>query len=178
MPDDDFGTVSRLVNLYAFAVDTQKWDLFDEVFTKDVVADFDSLVRWTDLASWKRDFEVHHRTLDATQHTMSNIVWERQGDLIRAVTYGHWRLIRWGFEGGDMWEGCGWYDDEFVELDDGWRIKTRICKIIWWGGNPRVTWGDSPAALASDFARGEATSSLRQAANDGTVAFLANRVAT
>jgi hypothetical protein len=35
--------IQRVVNLYGFAVDTQAWDLFDQVFTADVDADYSEI---------------------------------------------------------------------------------------------------------------------------------------
>ena len=37
-----------------------------------------------------------------------------------------------------LWDGSGWYDDVLVRTNDGWRIKHRICRIVWWVGNPQV----------------------------------------
>ena len=34
--------------------------------------------------------------------------------------------------------GTGWYDDELVRLEDGWKIKRRVCRLLSWTGNPRV----------------------------------------
>jgi hypothetical protein len=61
-----------------------------------------------------------------------------QGDVAHAFTYGAWRLIRKGLEGGDFWEGTGWYDDELRRAGSRWLIKHRTCRVVWWGGNSRV----------------------------------------
>jgi len=138
MAQDEAGIVLSLVNRYALAVDTQRWDMFDEVFTEDIAADYGPTAKWSDLKTFKNDFAAYHAPFDGTQHTMSNINWDFRGDTAHAITYGHWRLVRYGVGGGDFWEGQGWYDDELVRLDAGWRIRKRICRIIWWGGNPKV----------------------------------------
>ena len=31
-----------------------------------------------------------------------------------------------------------WYDDELVRTDKGWRISSRVCRLISWTGNPLV----------------------------------------
>jgi SnoaL-like domain len=36
----DIQAIIHLINLYGFAVDTQRWSLFDRIFTADVEADF------------------------------------------------------------------------------------------------------------------------------------------
>jgi hypothetical protein len=169
MGQDEAAIVMSLANRYALAVDTQRWDMFDEVFTEDVVADYGPTAIWKDLASFKRDFAIYHDPFDGTQHTMSNMVWDFKGDSARAVTYGHWRLIRYGLGGGDFWEGQGWYDDELVRLDAGWRIKNRVCRIIWWGGNPQVNETVPGVKFQLNV------TSLRQSADEGSLGFLAAR---
>jgi len=138
MSVQDESEIIRAVNLYGFAVDTQAWDLFDQVFTENVDADYSETSHWHDLATFKSDFEGYHDAFDGTQHTMMSHLVNVNGDRANAMTYATWRLIRLGLAGGDFWEGTGWYDDELVRTGQGWRISTRVCRIIWWGGNPLV----------------------------------------
>ena len=63
----DITAIIQIVNLYGFAVDTQRWDLFDRIFTKDVEADFSATAHWTDLESFKRDFAAFHDPFDSTR---------------------------------------------------------------------------------------------------------------
>ena len=130
--------IIQLINLYGLAVDSQQWDLFDRVFTEDVEADFSESAHWHDLASFKRDFAAFHDPFDTTQHTMLNPMVHVDGDRANALTYGTWRLVRKAADGNPLWDGSGWYDDELVRTEQGWRIKTRVCRIVWWVGNPQV----------------------------------------
>ena len=130
--------INRAVNLYGFAVDTQAWDLFDRVFTPDVDADYSETSHWHDLAMFKADFAAYHDTFDGHQHAMFGHLVNVQGETANAMTYATWRLIRKGLDGGDFWEGCGWYDDVLVRTGQGWRVSSRVCRIVWWGGNPLV----------------------------------------
>jgi hypothetical protein len=138
MADQDAQSIVNVINLYGFAVDTQRWSLFDRIFTPDVDADFSASAHWHDLEKFKSDFAVFHHPFDSTQHAMTNHLVSITGDTAHAFTYGTWRLIRRGLEGGDFWEGTGWYDDELVRSTSGWLIKRRTCRIVWWGGNPLV----------------------------------------
>jgi SnoaL-like domain len=138
MADSDSNSIIQLINLYGLAVDTQRWDLFDRIFTADVEADFSEAAHWHELRKFKSDFAVFHAPFDSTQHAMMNHLVEVQGDAAHAFTYGSWRLIRKGLEGGDFWEGTGWYDDDLVRSRSHWLIKKRTCRIVWWGGNPLV----------------------------------------
>jgi hypothetical protein len=130
--------IRELVNLYGLAVDSQRWDLFDRIFTDNVDADYSETAHWRDLATFKRDFAAFHDPFDSTQHCMMNHLVNVDGDTAQALTYGTWRLVRKAVDGMPLWDGSGWYDDVLVRTDDGWRIKHRICRIVWWVGNPQV----------------------------------------
>ena len=138
MADSDSDSIIQLINLYGFAVDTQRWDLFDRIFTADVEADFSEAAHWHELQKFKSDFAVFHAPFDSTQHAMMNHLVNISGDRANGFTYATWRLIRKGVEGGDLWEGTGWYDDQLVRTRDGWRIQKRTCRVAWWGGNALV----------------------------------------
>jgi hypothetical protein len=60
MAEHDTLAIIQIINLYGVAVDSQRWDLFDRIFTADVDADFGESSHWTDLQTFKRDFAVFH----------------------------------------------------------------------------------------------------------------------
>lgn len=138
MSAGDVVAITQLVNLYGLAVDSQRWDLFDGIFTADVDADYGVGSRWTDLARFKTDFADFHDPFDTTQHTMSTHVVEVDGDRAHSFCNGGWRLVRKAVDGNPLWDGTGWYDDELVRTDSGWRIAHRVCRITWWTGDPLV----------------------------------------
>ena len=77
------------------ALDAHRWDLFDLVFTEDVVAEFGPAgAAWRGLAEFKRSFAEFHRTLDSHQHTMMGQVVKVEGDQAYAFSYGNWLLVR------------------------------------------------------------------------------------
>lgn len=130
--------IIQLLNLYGFAVDTQRWDLFDDVFTEHVDADFGGSAHWQGLESFKADFAAFHAPFDATQHVMTNHQVRVLGEHAHSFTYGQWRLVRHAAPGDPLWDGSGWYDDEWVRTHAGWRIRRRVCRVIWSTGNDRV----------------------------------------
>jgi len=135
--------IIQVLNLYAIAIDTQSWHLFDMVFTDNVSADFGPGVRWTGLAAFKTDFAAFHEPFDATQHVMTNHFVQLSGDKAHALTYGMWRLIRHAAADsqtglGPLWDGTGWYDDTLIRTDAGWRIAKRVCRVVSFTGNPHV----------------------------------------
>jgi len=161
MTQAEHGAIKAVMDLYGFAVDTQRWDLFDQVFTGNVDANYGGEAVWNDLKQFKHDFAVYHDIFDATQHVMTNMICDVEGDRAKAITYGDWLLIRHAAPGGNSWSGVGWYDDELVRTPAGWRISRRRCSIIKWEGNLQVM------SRGVEFSMD--TSSLLAAANAGNV---------
>jgi hypothetical protein len=134
----DRNDIIQLINLYGLAMDTQAWDLFDRIFTPDCDADYGATSHWHDRASFKRDFGAFHTLFDATQHVMTNHLVRVVGDKANSHTYGAWRLIRHAAGDPPVWDGTGYYDDTWVRGQQGWRIAKRVCRVVFWTGNPRV----------------------------------------
>lgn len=134
----DREAIIQLINLYGFAMDSQRWDLFDRIFAEDVDADYGPTSHWTDLASFKHDFGTFHELFDATQHVMTNHLVTVDGDRAWSHTYGMWRLVRHAAGDPPVWDGTGWYDDSWRRTADGWRIARRTIGVVYWTGNPRV----------------------------------------
>jgi 3-phenylpropionate/cinnamic acid dioxygenase small subunit len=136
---EDKAAIIETINLYAFALDAHQWDLFDQVFTDDVKAEFGPAgVVWPDRDTVVKEFAEFHETLDTHQHTMMGHLVHLDGDTASAFTYGDWLLVRYAAEGGSTWVGRGWYDDRLVRTDRGWRISHRICRLLSYSGNPNV----------------------------------------
>ena len=139
MQATDHNAIVNVINLYALAVDTLCFDLFDRVFTPDVQLDYYPGSRMAGLAQVKQEFLLAHEGLDASQHTVANHQVIVDGDRANAIAYVVARLIRNVPEGGvNYWEFGGWYDDSLVRTPAGWRIQRRACRGNWWEGNPRV----------------------------------------
>ena len=88
------------------------------------------------------------------------------GDKAHAFCYGNWLLVREATKGGSSWLGTGWYDDEVVRTDHGWRIQRRICRLLSWTGNPAVPVPDQ------EHHPDMQTNSLHRFAEAGKIAFL------
>lgn len=154
------------LNLYALAVDCQDWDLFDRIFVQHCEADYGSAAHWHDLASFKADFAAFHAAFDATQHIMANHQVEVVGDRAFSMTYGTWRLVRRAADGDPLWDGSGWYDDEWVRAAGRWHIRKRVCRVIWHTGN------DAVRQLGADTEFRDERTSLRHEAEAGRIMFL------
>lgn len=130
--------IIEVINRYGLAVDSQDWQSFDSIFTPDIDADYGGGAHWTNLDEFKRDFAEFHKPFTATQHMMANHVIKLGDGTASSITYGRWQLVIKGAEGGDEWDGNGWYEDRLVKAGGTWLIKQRTCHILRWGGNPKV----------------------------------------
>jgi hypothetical protein len=149
MAEHDNAEIIGVLNLYGFLLDAQQWDLFHRVFTADVKSEFGTAgLVWPDLASLKAHFVEFHEALDNHQHEIMGHVVHVDGDRAYAFSYGNWLLRREAVAGDPTWLGTGWYDDELVRTQAGWRIRSRVARMVSWSGNPAVS-GHNPDA---DFA--------------------------
>ncbi|MDR2858361.1 MAG: nuclear transport factor 2 family protein [Novosphingobium sp.] len=158
--------IIELINLYGFAMDTQRWDLFDRIFTGDCDADYGTTSHWTSRAQFKADFGAFHEMFDATQHVMTNHLVKVAGDRASSHTYGAWRLILHAAGDPPVWDGTGYYDDRWVRTPQGWRIAGRVCRVVFWTGNPRVQTPMEEIAFRLDLV------SLREEGAEGRINFL------
>jgi ketosteroid isomerase-like protein len=138
MQAQDFAAIVNVINLYAVAVDTQKWDLFDRVFTDDATTDFGGPVAFSGLATIKATFAAIHEPFSSTMHVTTNHHVEVSGSTASCLSYVHGRFLREVPGEGGMFESTGWYDDLLVRAGEDWRIQRRSCRTVWWGGNPAV----------------------------------------
>lgn len=129
--------ITEVINLYSVAIDSHSWDLFDAIFTPDVVLDYCRVLAWTDLAAFKRDFAAMHEPTAGHQHFLGVPQIVVEGDRAWALTYGRFNLFRNALaaEPGDMSQGGAWYDDELVRTPAGWRIARRVARNFWWQGS-------------------------------------------
>ena len=138
MQTHDFSAIVNVINLYAIAVDTQQWSLFDQVFTDDATTDFGGPAAFSGLVSIKEVFAAIHEPFASTMHVTTNHHVALTGSTATCLSYVHGRFIRDVGEDGNMFESSGWYDDALVQIGGQWRIKRRSCRTVWWGGNPAV----------------------------------------
>jgi len=133
----DKTAISEVINLYAVALDTHSWDLFDLIFASHVHADYCHVLQWTDLASFKRDFAQMHESTAGHQHFLGVPQILVEGDHAWALTYGRFNLFRTSpaVEADDMSQGGAWYDDELSRTSHGWRICKRVARNFWWQGS-------------------------------------------
>ncbi|MCA9530235.1 MAG: nuclear transport factor 2 family protein [Myxococcales bacterium] len=133
---DDRRLITAVLYRYATALDSQRWELLDEVFTADAHLDFSSAGSieglYPEVRAW---LETHMSRFRRLQHFVTNVRVELAADRARAQSYVHavhgWKDDR-GFHLAEL---GGEYRDRFVATDAGWRIQKRVLVHHWSRGD-------------------------------------------
>lgn len=169
MDSANTAAVVNVVNRYALAVDTRRWDLFDSIFDDSAEVDFGFGAIWNGREAVKDAFRSIHDGYDATVHTTTNHVVGIDGDSAHCLSYVHGRFIKQIDGSGAEFESAGWYDDTLRHGGGGWLITRRVCTMVWTRGNPQVL--GLPADTATDSATTVLTP-LQVAAGNNTIGYL------
>ncbi|HUE11343.1 MAG TPA: nuclear transport factor 2 family protein [Steroidobacteraceae bacterium] len=123
-PPTDEQEITALLTRYATGIDRRDWALFQTCFTDDVRTDYGSFGQWNSAAQITAFMQQAHAGMGHTLHRLSNFVISAQGQSAIARSYVD-ALLMSGAAGGDVHRGIGFYDDELVKTEQGWRIRFR-----------------------------------------------------
>lgn len=125
---DDEAAISLLLITYARACDERNWDLFDEIFTPDLVSE-----------SGGHRFEGRKARVDSirsnlggcgpTQHLLGNQRINVDGDEATSSTYVRALHVGAGERSQLTYEICGTYHDHLRRTSAGWRIYRRAMDV-------------------------------------------------
>lgn len=120
--------IEDLMVRYSHAVDTQQWDLLDEIFTADAHIDYSAMGGAVgDLESTKKFLAAIMPNFPAFQHLISNSSITVEGDIATGRTMCHNPMLVAAGEGKQSLMLCGlWYLDTFVRIEGKWRIQRRV----------------------------------------------------
>ena len=131
--------ISDVVYRYATAVDTRDWSLYRSCFTDNVEIDFSS---WNPEAKatlssdqWTQMVKEGVSGFEATQHISNNHVHTLEGD--RAVCVSYMQAEHF-LETDDGMKECtlgGYYTNELVRTDHGWKISKCRLTVTWSRGD-------------------------------------------
>jgi 3-phenylpropionate/cinnamic acid dioxygenase small subunit len=128
---DDRRDVSDLLVRYATAIDRRDWALFRTVFTDDCQLDYGEIGAWQGVDAVTDFMERVHAMAGHTLHRLSNQVIAVDGDRATARTYVDALIMAAdNASGGAGVNGIGFYDDELVRTDAGWRIARRRFTVV------------------------------------------------
>jgi 3-phenylpropionate/cinnamic acid dioxygenase small subunit len=120
--------ITDVLMRYATAMDTRDYVLLRSCFTDDATLEYD-------LATSSPAEFVERVTplarFEATQHMVTNVRIELDGDHARTTSYAHAMHVRGESAGRETYLMAGTYTDEFVRDIAGWRICRRRFVCSW-----------------------------------------------
>lgn len=116
--------ITAVLTRYATGIDRRDWALFQTCFTDDARTDYGTFGQWTSAAQITAFMQQAHAGMGHTLHRLSNFVISARGRSAIARTYVD-ALLMPGAGGGEAHRGVGFYEDELVKTEQGWRIKFR-----------------------------------------------------
>jgi 3-phenylpropionate/cinnamic acid dioxygenase small subunit len=125
---DDRQDVSDLLVRYATAIDRRDWALFRTVFTDDCQLDYGEIGAWQGVDAVTDFMERVHEMAGHTLHRLSNQVITVDRDRTTARTYVDALIM--AADNASGVNGIGFYDDELVRTEAGWRIARRRFTVV------------------------------------------------
>lgn len=138
MNSNDATNVIACINLYAIALDSHRYDLFDQVFTGDVRCDFGGGATFNDRPTLVSAFKVIHEPFNSTQHIVSGHSVAIDGNAAFCMSYVNAFFTRIIDGVLCVFNSTGWYDDQLVRHGNGWLIKDRVSRMVTVTGDHRV----------------------------------------
>ncbi len=119
----DRAEISDLIVRYTRALDQQRWDEFDSIFTADAHIDYSAFGGATgDLAGTKKFLAESMSLFTKTQHMLGLPAITLDGDRASAVTPCHNPMLLGSGKDSKVMVCSLWYHHELVRTEEGWRI--------------------------------------------------------
>lgn len=119
----DVQDISDVLVRYATGIDRRDWPLFRTVFTEDCQIDYGDIGTWNGVDAVVDFMVAVHAMAGHTMHRITNQVVTVDGDTATARTYVDALILAQDNSSGV--NAAGFYDDEFVRTDAGWRLARR-----------------------------------------------------
>jgi 3-phenylpropionate/cinnamic acid dioxygenase small subunit len=120
--------VADVLVRYATAIDRRDWALFRTCFTEDCDADYGDIGAWHGVDAITDWMERTHRGCGHTLHRITNQAITPNGDGVAARSYVD--AIVMAADNRHGTRGVGYYDDELVRTDEGWKIARRRFTLV------------------------------------------------
>ncbi|MGE2728676.1 nuclear transport factor 2 family protein [Mycolicibacterium vaccae] len=115
--------VREVLIRYATGIDRRDWMLFRTVFTEDCDLDYGEIGAWQGVDAVVDFMTASHELAGHTLHRITNEAIEVDGDTATARAYVDALILSPDNTAGV--NAAGFYDDELVRTDEGWRIRRR-----------------------------------------------------
>jgi 3-phenylpropionate/cinnamic acid dioxygenase small subunit len=120
---EDRQDITDVIIRYATGIDRRDWPLFRTVFTDDCELDYGEVGSWHGVDEVTDFMQRAHAMAGHTMHRLTNQVITVDGDKAQSRTYVD-ALIMLADNGSGV-NAAGFYDDDLVRSDDGWRVARR-----------------------------------------------------
>ena len=120
---EDRQDISDVLVRYGTGIDSRDWTLFRTVFADDCELDYGEIGRWHGIDAVVDFMVAAHEMAGHTLHRISNQAVTVDGDTATARAYVDALIMSQDNTSGV--NAAGFYDDEFVRTDAGWRIRRR-----------------------------------------------------
>ena len=138
----DMNSVQQVMHRYALAIDTKDWGALTDLFTENMSADFRTFgaksVYEGSREGWVEQVRSTIAGMDATQHVMTNHLYEVDGAKATGTTYIQARHVCRNHWGGDVYTIGGHYAVDMVLSGDQWRIGAYTLHCTWYEGDRHV----------------------------------------
>src|SRR5262245_28986580 len=115
--------VAELLVRYATAIDQRDWVLFRTCFTNDCHADYGTIGVWEGVDAITEFMTKTHAPMGHTLHRISNPAVAQKGAGVTSRAYVD--LVAMAPDGQRGVHAVGFYDDELVPTNEGWKIARR-----------------------------------------------------
>ena len=119
----DREAIAGVLLRYATGIDRRDWPLFRTVFTDDCELDYGEVGSWKGVDAVTEFMQQAHALAGHTMHRLTNQVIVVDGDQAESRTYVDALIMSADNTSGV--NAAGFYDDELVRSDDGWRVAGR-----------------------------------------------------
>ncbi|WIM86861.1 nuclear transport factor 2 family protein [Candidatus Mycobacterium wuenschmannii] len=119
---EDRQDIAEVLLRYATGIDRRDWPLFRTVFTDDCELDYGEIGTFRGVDAITEFMDQAHAMAGHTMHRLTNQVITVDGDTAESRTYVD-ALIMVDVNAGV--NAAGFYDDELVRGEDGWRVARR-----------------------------------------------------
>lgn len=120
--------VAELLVRYATGIDRRDWELLRSCFTEDCDVDYGKIGVWhsaEEITAWMRET---HAPCGHTMHRISNAAVTANGDGVSARSYVDALIML--PDGRSGTRAAGFYEDDLVRTDDGWKIARRRFTMV------------------------------------------------
>lgn len=121
--------IADVLMRYATGIDRRDWRLFRTCFVDDCHADYGGIGTWHSVDEIVEFMTLSHASCGHTMHRISNITIEPLDEL-HATARCYVDALVMGPDNRGGINAIGFYDDELVQTDNGWRIRQRRYTMV------------------------------------------------